>query len=79
VFLFRRRQFAPAWETASGVGIGPDGRLDLAALVATPDPGGYQILVEDVVPVADAAWSYLARIEDPRGRATAGAPLMEAP
>ena len=79
VFLFRRRQFAPAWETPSGAGIGPGGRLDLSALAATPDPAGYQVLVEDVVPIADVPWSYVARIEDPRGRVATGTPRMETP
>lgn len=77
LFLFRRRQFAPAWEAPSGIGVGTDGRLDLAMLVTTPDTAGYQVVVDDVVPVADTTWSYFARIEDPRGRVAASAPLME--
>jgi hypothetical protein len=77
VFLFRRRQFAPAWEMPSGVAIGPDGRVDLASLAPTPDPTGYQVVIEDIVPFPDEVYSYVGRIEDPRGRVTAGAPLME--
>jgi hypothetical protein len=77
IFLFRRRQFGAGWETPSGTGVGPNGRLDLVSLSSTPDSGGYRVLVEDVVPVADTPWSYIARIEDPRGRVTMGTPVME--
>jgi hypothetical protein len=79
IYLFRRRQFAPAWEKASATGVGADGRLDLSALATLSIPDGYQVSVDDVVPAADAAWSYVARIEDPRGRITTGVPLMETP
>jgi hypothetical protein len=77
VFLFRRHQYAAAWETPSGAGIGPDGRLDIASLTTMPDPAGYQVVLDDVVP-ADELYSYFARIEDPRGRRASGAPLTEA-
>ncbi len=77
IFLFRRRQFALAWETPSARGVEADGRLDFSALSTTPLADGYQVSVDDLVPADDAAWSYVARIEDPRGRITMGVPLME--
>ena len=77
IFLFRRRQFALAWETPSASGVEADGRLDFSALSTTPLADGYQVSVDDLVPADDAAWSYVARIEDPRGRITMGVPLME--
>jgi hypothetical protein len=77
VFLFRRKRFAPDWETTNVTALGPDGQLDFTALPATPDPAGYQVAVEDSVPSPDEAYSYFARIEDPRGRTAASAPLLE--
>jgi hypothetical protein len=77
VFLFRRRRFAPDWETTNVAALGPKGELDFAALPSTPDPAGYQVVVEDSVPSPDEAYSYFARIEDPRGRTSASAPLLE--
>ena len=69
VSLFRRRKFAPDWE--------PAGAVDFAALVATPDPAGWEVLVDDAVPAADEAYAYFARIEDPRGRASSSPALLE--
>jgi hypothetical protein len=77
IFLFRRRQFALAWEAASASGVEADGRLDFSTLATTPLVDGYQVAVDDLVPADDAAWSYVARIEDPRGRITVGVPRME--
>ena len=79
IFLFRRRQFALAWETPSAAGVDAEGRLDLSVLATIPIPDGYQVSVDDVVPADDVGWSYVARIEDPRGRITMGVPMMETP
>lgn len=77
IFLFRRRQFALAWEPAAAPGVGSDGRLDLSLLSTSALADGYEVTVSDVVPAADAAWAYVARIEDRRGRITMGASRME--
>lgn len=77
VYLFRRRQFALDWETPTASGMSADGKLNFTSLTATPHPDGYEIVIEDFVPPSDDAYSYFARIEDPRGRITAGAPRME--
>jgi hypothetical protein len=79
IFLFRRRQFALAWETPSAAGVDVEGRLDFSSLATTPIPDGYQVSVDDAVPADDVGWSYVARIEDPRGRITMGVPVMETP
>ena len=69
VLLFRRRRYAPDWEPAAAV--------DFAAVPATPDPAGWEVLVDDVVPAPDEEYAYFARIEDRRGRASSGPAMVE--
>jgi hypothetical protein len=79
IYLFRRRQFGATWESPTATGIGADGRVDLAILATAPVPAGYRVMIDDLVPVADVPWSYVARIEDRRGRMTMGLPAAETP
>jgi hypothetical protein len=69
VLLFRRRRFAPDWEPAVTV--------DFAAFAATPDPAGWEVLVDDAVPAPDEDYAYFARIEDRRGRGSSSPALLE--
>jgi hypothetical protein len=79
VRVLRRRQFAAAWEAPDIPTVQADGSLDFAALATLSDPAGYRVTLVDTVPTPDAAYAYLARIEDPRGRAATGEPLLESP
>ncbi|HYQ03289.1 MAG TPA: hypothetical protein VER96_31660 [Polyangiaceae bacterium] len=77
VYLLRRLPLAPTWEAARGTTVGADGLIDVAALAATPDPAGYELVIEDLVAAPDERYSYMARVQNRRGRATAGQPLGE--
>lgn len=78
VYLFRRPRFATGWEIPNSPALN-EGKLNFTELTTVRNPGGYEVVVNDTVPVAGEIYSYFARIEDPRGRVTAGAPRLETP
>ena len=84
LFLLRRAEGSVGWKPATGTGIGPDGRLDMAVVPAQPAQpitDGYEISVQDQAPTGSpgTVFRYLVRVLDSQGRQSESNQLEETP
>jgi hypothetical protein len=76
LFLLRRATGTVGWKPAVGIGIGPDGTLDMTVVDPQPSGDGYEIVVRDHAPVG-IVFRYLVRVRDSMGRQAQSSQLEE--